>query len=73
MHARRVTEVPSERTALLVIRAWIEGNGEPHLRARITHTLDLGQRKETSRLAATRDEVAAAVVEWLDDFTVTER
>ena len=68
-----MTAVTGERTALLVIRAWVESNGEPHLRARITHTLDLGQRKETSRLAATREEIADAVNEWLESFSVTER
>ena len=68
-----MTAVAGDRTALLVIRAWVESNVEPHLRARITHTLDLGQRKETSRLASTREEIADAVSEWLDSFSVTER
>src|SRR4029077_18810447 len=31
-----------ERTAVLVIRAWVEGR---ELRARITHTLDIGSAK----------------------------
>jgi hypothetical protein len=61
-----VTAPPRERTALLVIRAWIEGNGESQLRARITQTADLNGRKEISTAAATRDDIARAVTEWLD-------
>ncbi len=61
-----VTVLPSERTGLLVIRAWVETNGEPRLRARITQTADLSGRKETSTVAATRDDIASAVTEWLD-------
>jgi hypothetical protein len=55
-----------ERTAVLVIRAWLEANGEPRLRARITQTVDVARREETSTLAASRAEIAAAVEKWLD-------
>lgn len=55
-----------ERTAVLVIRAWLEAEGEPRLRARITQTVDVARREETSTLAASREEIAAAVDLWLD-------
>jgi len=61
-----VTTPSRERTALLVIRAWIETNSETQLRARITQTADLNGRKEISTAAATRDDIASAVTEWLD-------
>ena len=48
-----------------MIRAWIEANGEAHLRARIMQTLDAD---ETSRVAASRSEITDAVAEWLDAF-----
>jgi hypothetical protein len=63
-----VSAVPGERTALLVIRAWIEANGEAQLRARITHTTLAGPADEASRVAASKDEIKNAVAEWLDQF-----
>jgi hypothetical protein len=71
-----VTTVPAERTALLVIRAWFEANGEPRLRARITQTTDLTRRNEISTVVATRSEITSVVGQWLDsvvgDGVVTE-
>lgn len=59
--------LPSERTGVLVIRAWIEG--EPaSLRLRITRTLDISSRDEEATAAASIDEACAVVRRWLDDF-----
>jgi len=63
-----VTVAPAERTGLLVIRAWIESNGQVQLRARITRTLDLERRAEVSTAASTRDQIVATVEKWLDVF-----
>jgi hypothetical protein len=63
-----VSAVPDERTALLVIRAWIEANGEAHLRARITQTAGTDGVNETSRVAASKSEITDAVAAWLDEF-----
>jgi hypothetical protein len=72
-----VALLSAERTGVLVIRAWIEENGETRLRVRITRTLDVGRREEISTVAATPEEVTGAVAEWLDSFLqagpVTER
>jgi hypothetical protein len=72
-----VTSAPAERTALMVIRAWIEANGEMQLRARLTQTVDLEREAEVSNVAATRDQITAAVEDWLDlflgDAALTER
>ena len=58
----------AERTGLLVIRVWIEKNGETRLRSRITSVLDVLNAEESSTFAATPDEIAKAVAEWLDAF-----
>jgi hypothetical protein len=54
-----------ERTAVLVVRAWIEG-GE--LRARITYTRDIGSAGTAELAAASHEEVLAAVEAWLRRF-----
>lgn len=51
---------------VLVIRAWIEPEREDGLRARITYTLDVNNSEQTTTVVATREEVAAAVLAWLD-------
>jgi hypothetical protein len=63
-----VSAVPGERTALLVIRAWIEANDEAQFRARVTHTTLAGPADETSRVAASKEEIKEAVADWLDQF-----
>jgi hypothetical protein len=55
----------TERTGVLVIRAWIETDGAGRLRARITQTIDIEQRDQTSTVVATADEICAAVRLWI--------
>jgi hypothetical protein len=59
----------TERTGVLVIRAWIETNGEERLRARITQTIDIDQREQSSTIAATPDEITKAVSLWISALT----
>jgi hypothetical protein len=63
---------PAERTGVLVIRAWIEVNGEARLRARITRVLDTESREEIASVVATRDEITSTVADWLDAFLQSE-
>ena len=65
--------LPVERTGVLVIRAWIEADGETRLRARITSTRDVTQDHEISTVVATPTEITSAVVEWLDGFLQPDR
>ncbi len=58
--------LPAERTGLLVIRAWIEANGETRLRARITRMVDVDAQEQISTVAATPEEITGTVVEWLE-------
>jgi hypothetical protein len=57
--------VRQERTAVLVIRAWLE---EGRLRARITHTRDIGSVSTVETAAASSEEVVRAVETWLRSF-----
>jgi hypothetical protein len=54
-----------ERTAVLVVRAWIEGG---RLRARITYTRDIGSAGTTETAAGSPEEVLEAVEAWLRNF-----
>jgi hypothetical protein len=62
-----VDSAPQERTAVLVIRVWTERSSG--LRARITHTLDLGSGNEAVTTALSPPEIITTVESWLDDFT----
>ena len=57
-----------ERTAGLVIRAWLKDDSATGLRARITSTLDLSSDGEIVTVACTGAEVSAAVDSWLQAF-----
>jgi hypothetical protein len=67
-----VVSESSERAAALVIRAWIEPEpGRPAsagLRARITYSTDLSATDKTELVAASPDEITAAVTDWLERF-----
>jgi hypothetical protein len=56
---------PGERTAVLVIRAWIEGEEPPTLRMRVTRTFDVTAADETTEATASIDEACAIVRRWL--------
>jgi hypothetical protein len=73
-----VTPLETERTGVLVVRAWIESDAAGGLRARITRTLDLTTHDEITSTASTPAEITRVVVDWLDAFVreaveVTER
>ena len=58
-----------EKTAVLVIRAWLEeGVEENALRARITRTLDVSAPETVETAAASEAEIVAAVQAWLRSF-----
>ena len=54
-----------ERTGVLVVRAWIEGD-PPRLKARITHTIDVTRGEPQTATTASADEICAEVRRWLD-------
>jgi hypothetical protein len=63
-----VSVTASERTGVVVIRAWIE-SGAPPLRARITAAYDLSTDEQTIAVAAGVEEIMAVVRVWLETFT----
>ena len=58
---------PGERTAVFVIRAWIEGE-PPSLRTRMTRTFDVTAANETTEASASVDEVCSIVRRWLEQL-----
>jgi hypothetical protein len=56
-----------ERTGVLVVRAWIEGD-PPQLKARITQTTDVATREPVSSAASTAEQIYDAVRRWLEEF-----
>lgn len=55
----------SERSGVLVVRAWIEGE-TPQLKARISHTIDLVRREPESTTASSAEQICAEVRRWLE-------
>jgi hypothetical protein len=56
-----------ERVAVLVVRAWREGQEASGARARITWVEDVAEGTEQTALAATAAEVLEAVRRWLQN------
>lgn len=62
--------VTVQKTAVLVIRAWLEeGLDTNALRARITRTVDVSDAETLETAAASEEEILAAVLAWLRSFT----
>jgi hypothetical protein len=62
-----------ERAGVIVIRVWLEADAATGLRARITAAKDLTAEGEAAHeqpvaVAASINEVVAAVTEWLQEF-----
>ena len=58
----------SDRTGILIVRLWIEGNAREGLRARITQTLDSTGGEQATATAADPEHVYAVVRTWVEAF-----
>jgi hypothetical protein len=58
----------ADRTGLLIVRLWIEGNAFDGFRARITQKLDSAVSEHTVAMAGNSEDVCAAVQRWIDAF-----
>lgn len=58
----------TDRTGLVIIRAWIEAGSVQPLRAQIRLTTDVSAGFERTLTLSGADEVCATVQEWLDDI-----
>jgi len=62
-----------ERTGVLVLRVWVERDGDDGLRARITTESELGSGERTSVGAVTAEQIVGYVSGWLEDFVAAHR
>jgi hypothetical protein len=65
-HTRPEMAETTERSAVLMVRAWVESGSVPRLRARITQSRDLRRTEQISIATTAPDEILAAVRAWLD-------
>lgn len=56
----------TERSAVLIVRAWVEGGPRPRFRARITQSRDLTRTEQSTMTTADPDEILATVHAWLE-------
>lgn len=54
-----------ERSGVLVVRAWIEGD-PVQLKARLTHTIDLMQREPQSATVSSARDIHDEIDRWLE-------
>jgi hypothetical protein len=57
-----------DRTGLMILRLWIEGNVRVGFRARITQTLDSAGPKKSTEMAGSPEDVCVVVQRWVDEF-----
>ncbi len=62
----------ADRTGILIVRMWIEGNAHEGFRARITRTLDATGDEQGMATAATPDDIYAVVRTWVESFIEQE-
>ena len=65
--------MPNERTAVLIIRAWIEPHPSSQLRATIRHTSNVNAGIEGTQSFADADAVTQVVHTWLQDIVTRGR
>lgn len=64
----RMKAQSSDRTGILIVRLWIEGNAHDGFRARITQTLDSTGPEKAMAVAANPEDVYAVVRTWVESF-----
>jgi hypothetical protein len=68
MVSAAMADPAQQRTGLLVIRVWIEGDPGTGLRCRITRSLDLSSPEQVVTATTSIDEVLATARAWLEAF-----
>ena len=61
--------MPSDRTGLMIIRAWTEPGSTEPLRAQLRLTTDVSAGIERTLILSQSEAVCAAVNEWLADIS----
>ena len=62
----------SDRTGILIVRLWIEGNAREGFRARITRTLDSTLNEQQMLTAAAPEDIYTVVRTWVEAFVDQE-
>lgn len=64
---------PTERTGVVVLRAWIEQDASPGggLRVRITQTPDIAQPESVTAVVASVEDAIRVVRRFLEEFVTT--
>ena len=57
-----------DRTGILIVRLWIEGNSREGFRARITQTHDSTGLEQASATAGNPEDLYAVVRTWVEEF-----
>lgn len=60
-----------ERTAVLIIRLWVEREPATSFRTRITQTLDVTKAEQVSTVTASKQEIHEIVDRWFESFLAT--
>jgi hypothetical protein len=63
----------SEKTGILIVRLWIEGDVREGFRARITQTLDSTDREQATATAGDAKDLYAVVRSWVEAFIDQEQ
>ena len=63
-HGAVTTADRPERSGVLVVRAWIEGD-PPQLKARLTHTTDVNRHEEESATVSSVGGIHDEIDRWL--------
>jgi hypothetical protein len=58
----------SDRTGILIVRLWIEGDARQGFRARVMHTLDSTGSERAMSTSADPEDVCAVVRTWVEAF-----
>ncbi|MGE5225516.1 MAG: hypothetical protein ACM3OO_01425 [Planctomycetaceae bacterium] len=62
----------ADRTGILIVRVWIEGDAREGFRARITRTLDSAGHERETLAAATPEDLYGVVRTWVEAFVDQE-
>ena len=62
-----MASLPSTKTGLLIIRAWVE-EGVPGFRARVIRLFDVMGNEESIATVETSEELTAVIEAWLQGF-----
>lgn len=63
-----MTRPPADRTAILIVRLWVEADAGDGFRARITQTFDSTSSEHAVLAAANPENLYAVVRTWVESF-----